>query len=113
VDKRYLVPPVNDPGYIDAINAIIKKEEIDFLHIQPDVEVEFLAKNSEKIQTKTRLPEAQTVDICQDKMLFNQLLKENNIRVPESYIINNEVDLENAIAEILKNHEKARIRAIK
>ena len=33
-DRKYLVPRVSDPGYLDAMNQIIKAESIDFVHPQ-------------------------------------------------------------------------------
>src|SRR4051812_1017854 len=59
VEKRYLVPGVNDPAYAEAINRIIEKEQIEFLHPQPDVEVAWLARNRDKLHAKTFLPDAE------------------------------------------------------
>lgn len=113
VDRRYLVPPVTDPGYIDTLNAIIKDERIDFLHCQPDVEVGFLTKNIKKIATRTLLPKASTVDLCQNKMAFNEILRQHDLPVPEAYLIQNEQDLEHGLTAILKTNEKAWLRAIR
>jgi carbamoylphosphate synthase large subunit len=89
------VPPVTAPEYIDILNDIIEKEKIDFLHSQPEQEVEFIARNKEKIHTKTMFPDINTINICQNKMLFNQLLKKKELYIPESYLINCEEDLRN------------------
>ncbi len=113
VDKRYLVPRVDDPSYLKVTNDLIRREKIDFLHCQPDIEVNFLAKNRDRIETRTMLPDPKTVEICQNKMIFNDILKKNDLPVPEAYYISNEHDLEVGLANILKTNEKAWLRAIR
>ena len=49
-DAKYLVPRAKDPAYIDKLNEIIAKEKIEFLHAQPDVEVEVVSEKREKLE---------------------------------------------------------------
>lgn len=113
VDKRYLIPPVSDPNYLPAINKLIKKESIDFLHPQPDVEVAFLSQHVSKIDAKMFLPDAATVEKCHDKMEFNKILKEHGVAVPEAYHISSQSDLKGALKELLKIQPKIWLRAIR
>lgn len=113
LQKRYVVPGVNDPNYVDVINKIIAKEKIDFLHPQPDVEVNFLSKNYDKITAKTFLPDYEVVERCHDKMLFNKLLTEKGVAVPEAYHITSPEVLKDALAELLKIQPKVWLRAIR
>jgi len=64
----YLVPRCTHADYINRINEIIEKNDIDFVHAQPTVEVKVLSENRDKIKAKTFLPKKETVEICQDKM---------------------------------------------
>jgi predicted ATP-grasp superfamily ATP-dependent carboligase len=111
VDQRYLIPRVDDPSYLDKVNQIVEKEAIDFVHAQPDVEVDFLSKNRHKVKAKTFFPDQKTVQICQNKMEFNAILKKNKIAVPEAYYLQSEPDLEKALAKLFKNHKKVWLRA--
>jgi len=113
VDKRYLVPKYTDKNYLDKINLIIKKEKIDFFHAQPDGEVNFVSKNRNEILTKTFLPDHKTIELCQNKMRFNTFLKRNKISAPEAYFIDSKDSLRNSLKALLKNNEKAWIRAIR
>jgi len=113
VDKRYLIPGVVEKNYLEKINQIIKKEKIDFLHCQPDIEVNFLSKNKNKVKTRTLLPDSKTIDICQNKMEFNRVLKESNLAVPDAFFINSKKGLENALKILLKTNEKVWLRAIR
>src|SRR3990172_3669664 len=55
-DVYYQLPHAEDADYIPAINRLIKKERIDFIHAQPDIEVLKLSQNRKKIITKLWLP---------------------------------------------------------
>ncbi|MCL4405402.1 MAG: ATP-grasp domain-containing protein [Patescibacteria group bacterium] len=113
VDKRYIIPGVDDPNYIDKLNKLIEKEKIDFVHSQPDVEVNFLSKNKSRIRARTFLPDPETVEICQNKMQFNSLLKTHDIAVPDAFYLRSEKDLEAALQNLFRTNEKVWVRAIR
>ena len=48
-DEKYLIPKAKEAGYIDKLNEIIHEEKIDFLHAQPDVEVEVVSENRDTL----------------------------------------------------------------
>ena len=58
---KILVPPAKSPSYIDVLNEIIEKYDVDFLHVQPDVEVGVLSENREKIKCSMFLPSKETI----------------------------------------------------
>ena len=97
VDKKYLVPTVSDPQYLDVINKIIEEESIEFLHAQNDAEVNFLSENREKINAKTLFPDKETVKVCQDKFLSFEKWEEAGIKVPKTYILKTKEDVEKAL----------------
>jgi carbamoyl-phosphate synthase large subunit len=96
VDKRYLVPSHKDPAYIDIINKITEKENIDLVHPQPDTEVKFISDNRDKFKAKVFLPKKHVVDVCQDKLESALVWKKHGVPVPESMLINNDEDLKEA-----------------
>ncbi len=93
VDRRYLAPLANDPKYIDFLNYIIEKEEVEFVHAQNDVEVSFLSENREKINAKTFFPAKETVKILQDKFESFKLWEKAGIKVPKTQLITQDTDL--------------------
>lgn len=111
VQKRYIVPGVADPSYVETMNRIIAKEKLEFFHPQPDVEVAFLARNREKIQAKTFLPDAAAIELCHDKMEFNKQLKDKGVAVPETVHITSQDDLKDAVATLTKIQPKIWLRA--
>jgi carbamoyl-phosphate synthase large subunit len=113
VDKKYIVPPITDPDYIDAINKIVKKEKIDFIHPQPDVEVNFISKNRDKFDAKVFLPDYDVVEACHDKMVFNELLAKKGVPVPKAVHITSPESLRRALDKLLKIYPKVWLRAIR
>ena len=112
-DKKYLVPKNSDSKYIDVINRIIEKEEIDFVHIQPDIEVAFWSKNRDKINSKLFLPSQDSIILCHDKMNFNLRMKDMGIPAPKSIHIKSEKDIFPSFNELKQISETIWIRAIR
>lgn len=94
VDARYLAPLASDPKYIDFLNYVIAKENIEFVHAQNDVEVSFLSENREKINAKTFFPAKETVRILQDKFESFKVWEKAGIKVPKTILISRDTDLQ-------------------
>ncbi len=112
-DKKYLVPGISDPAYPDVMNRIIDREKIDFVHPQPDVEVAFLSKFSEKLKATLFLPSSDAVELCHDKMRFNEVLSAKGIAVPQAIHIKDKQSLLDAIKKLSPKKEKLWLRAIR
>ncbi|MCR8463427.1 MAG: ATP-grasp domain-containing protein [Candidatus Korarchaeota archaeon] len=84
IEKIYKVPKAKSPDYIPELKRIIQQEKIDLLHPQPDVEVEVIVKNLNKLSVKTLLPKESIIDILCDKYLTYKFFKERGIPVPET-----------------------------
>lgn len=112
-DVRYLVPKVTDSDYVDTMNRIVEKENIDFIHPQPDVEVNFISKHPEKFNAKTFIPQYSVVEACHDKMEFNRLMAKSGIATPESRFIDSPESLRSALADLTKIHPRVWLRAIR
>jgi carbamoyl-phosphate synthase large subunit len=97
---KYLVPRAKDPSYIDRLNEIIRKEKIDFLHAQPDVEVEVISEKREKLEAPVFLPSKKAVRSCQDKFESARVWKQKNIPVAKTIAIKEEKDIDRAFEEL-------------
>lgn len=98
-DKKYQVPRAKDPSYIDTLNEIIAKEKIEFLHAQPDVEVEAVSEKREKINAAVFLPSKAAVKACQDKLESAKVWKKKNVPVARTIEVKKDEDIDRAIAE--------------
>jgi len=99
-DKKYRVPRAKDPNYIDKLNEIIRKERIEFLHAQPDVEVEAVSEKREKINATVFLPSKATVKACQDKLESAKIWQKKNVPVARTVELRNDADIDRAFAEL-------------
>lgn len=95
-DKVYLVPAADHPGYIDSINKVIKKEKIDFVWAQPPQEVRVISDNREKLLSTVFLPSKETIAVYESKIETAGRLKEKNIAIPQSLLVEKKKDLQNA-----------------
>ncbi|MDI6690836.1 MAG: ATP-grasp domain-containing protein [Candidatus Bathyarchaeota archaeon] len=100
VDKKYFVPKASDPTYIDALNKIIEKEKVEFVHAQPDVEVATISENREKLKAKVFLPAKETIRICQDKLKSTEKWEKNNVPVAKYLELQDEKEVDKAFKEL-------------
>ena len=96
-DAKFLVPRAKEKNYIDRLNDIIRAEKIDFLHAQPDVEVEAVSENREKIEANIFLPSKEAVRACQDKLKSTKVWIKEKVPVAKTIEIRKEEDITKAI----------------
>ncbi len=112
VDKKYILPTVDSPDYFTKLNAIIDHEKIDFVHSQPEPEVWAISHHKDEVHAKTLFPKPETLAITTDKDKLNTILKKMGLHVPKAYHLHNKKDLEMALKDLLKIHDRAWLRAI-
>lgn len=81
-DKQYLVPRIDDPGYINVVLDICRKEEINAVTTFIDPEIEILARNRSRFEAlgvEVLAPYEETAHLCFDKYLMFKYLSENGI----------------------------------
>jgi carbamoylphosphate synthase large subunit len=98
-DKRYLIPRAADPAYIDKLNEIIRKEKIEFLHAQPDVEVEVVSEKREKLEAPVFLPSKAAVKACQDKLESAKIWDKKGVAVAKTIEVRRDEDIDTAFEE--------------
>jgi carbamoyl-phosphate synthase large subunit len=98
-EKKYGVPKAVESGYIDSLNEIIKKERVEFLHAQPDVEVEVISECREKLETNVFLPSKKAVQACQDKLKAARLWASRGVPVAKFKELSKESDVDAAFEE--------------
>lgn len=112
-EKKYLVPRASEPGYLDALNKVIQAEAVDFVHPQPDPEVAFLSAHHDRLAAPTFLPSGAAVELCHDKMAFNDHLRAAGLQVPEAVHIASQDDLRAAIDKLTGIGPRVWLRAIR
>ncbi len=98
-DEKYLVPRAKDAGYIDRLNELIAREKIEFLHAQPDIEVEVVSENREKLNAPVFLPSKVAVKACQDKLESAKVWRKKDVPVARTIEIRREEDIDRAFED--------------
>jgi len=98
-DRVYSVPRATMVNYVDSLNDVIKKERIEFLHAQPDVEVEVVSENREKLDACVFLPSKEAVRACQDKLEAAKRWKKKNVPVARFIELRKDSDVDMAFEE--------------
>lgn len=88
-DKYYIVPRINDEGYLDTILDICKNNNVKAVLSLIDPELSLLAENKEIFLENGIIPiisDFQVVEMCFDKYKMYQFLVANGFNTPKSYI---------------------------
>jgi carbamoyl-phosphate synthase large subunit len=97
--EMYAVPKATESTYIDKLNEIIKLENIDFIHPQPDIEVRAISDNREKLNANTLLPTKKTIRICQDKLESARVWAKKGVLASRTIPLDDQDDIEKAFSE--------------
>lgn len=93
-DEKVITPLIYDDNYIPFLLNYCKKNSIDILISLFDIDLLILAKHKkqfEEIGTKVIVSDPQIIEICNDKWMTYQFLKNNDFNVPASFLNINEV----------------------
>lgn len=88
-DKYFIVPRMDEVGYLDEILSICKKNNIKAVLSLIDPELSLLAKHKEKfleIGTTPIVSDYEVVELCFNKYSMYEFLVENNFNTIRSYI---------------------------
>lgn len=88
-DKYYIVPPITEPGYIDIILDICKKEQIKGVLSLIDPELSLLAANEEKFKAVGTTIIGSSYNLCEmalDKMQMYEWLKNHGYNCARSWM---------------------------
>ena len=100
VDRRYLVPAATDASFLEVLNRVVEREDVDFVHAQNDAEVAFFSENRDKISARTFLPKKETVRVCHNKFVSYEKWRASGLKVPTTVSIANESDLRAAFERL-------------
>lgn len=87
-DKHYIVPRMTEPGYIEIILDICKKENIKGVLSLIDPELSLLAKNKERFAEIGTMVIGSSYDLCEmslDKIKMYNFCKENGFKTAQSW----------------------------
>ena len=87
-DRQYVVPRIDEPGYIEVIIEICKKNNVKAITTLIDPEIELLASNIDRfneIGVTVLAPGKESAKYCFDKFELFKYLREKGIRTPLTF----------------------------
>lgn len=88
-DKHFIVPRMDDEGYLDVILSLCKENNIKAVLSLIDPELSLLAEHKQdflEIGTVPIVPEVDVVELCFDKYMMYDFLVKNGFKTIKSYI---------------------------
>ena len=88
-DRHFIVPRIDDKGYLDIILKICRENEVNAVLSLIDPELTLLAEHEEdflEIGTVPIISDKKVVELCFDKYAMYEFLTENGFKTARSYI---------------------------
>jgi len=103
--KSYIVPPATHPQYWDAIEALIKENNIDIAVILPELEVMEWSrrKSNNTLPCEALIPDYSMAELLVDKSRMTEILKDLDI-VPPSVTFSRDIEKFDKVFEVLKGN---------
>lgn len=99
-NQKVLVPAANAENYIEVLNELVEMFEIEFLHAQPDKEIEVISENRDKIKANLFLPSKEAIKVCADKFKLYKIWERSNVPVAKTMQISNRDQLQIAFIDL-------------
>jgi carbamoyl-phosphate synthase large subunit len=85
-DRRALVPPIDDPTYIDALSELVTLHEIDLIVPLADLDHLLLSEARDRLGAVVLLPEPPAIRLCEDKYAAHRFFAERGIATPKTWL---------------------------
>jgi carbamoyl-phosphate synthase large subunit len=85
VNHAYMLPPANDPGYIEALIKICKDHEVSAVFHGSEPELKAMSANREQIENQgifLPINPVHVIELCMDKVQILTFLQEKGFHVP-------------------------------
>lgn len=107
VDFPYIVPPANDPDYINVILKVCKKHKVKVLFHGSEPELKVMSKHRNEIEKAgifLPINPQEVLDICMDKSRTMEFMEKNGFAFPKSVTVRtiNELDTVDFFPAVLK-----------
>ena len=85
-DRRALVPRVDDPGYIDALRALVELHDVRLIVPLADLDHLVLSESRDRLGALVLLPAPETIRLCEDKYAAHRFFAERGIATPPTWL---------------------------
>jgi carbamoyl-phosphate synthase large subunit len=85
-DRHYLVPRVRDPGYVEALQQLVREHDVRLIVPLTDLDHLVLARASERLDALVLLPGPEAIEAVADKYRAHRRFLELGIPSPQTWL---------------------------
>jgi carbamoyl-phosphate synthase large subunit len=85
-DRSAAVPPVDDPGYIAALAALVAEHGVDLVVPLADLDHRVLAAHRAELGALVLLPGPETISLCEDKYEAHVFFERRGLPTPPTWL---------------------------
>jgi carbamoyl-phosphate synthase large subunit len=85
-DRRAIVPPVGDPGYIAALAALVEEHGASLVVPLADLDHRLLAERRDELGALVLLPPPETIALCEDKYEAHRFFESRGLPSPPTWL---------------------------
>jgi carbamoyl-phosphate synthase large subunit len=85
-ERRALVPHVDDPGYLDALRALVEEHDARLIVPLADLDHLLLAEHRDELGALVLLPGPETIRLCEDKYAAHSFFAGQGIATPGTWL---------------------------
>jgi carbamoyl-phosphate synthase large subunit len=85
-DHRAVVPAVGDPGYLDALRALVAEHDVGLIVPLADLDHLLLAEHRDELDALVLLPGPDVIRLCEDKYAAHCFFAERGIATPATFL---------------------------
>jgi carbamoyl-phosphate synthase large subunit len=91
-DLRAPLPPVTDPGYIEAVAALVAEHDAALVIPLADLDHRVLAARRADVGAPVLLPGPETIELCEDKLEAHRFFEREGIASPPTWAVDERPD---------------------
>jgi carbamoyl-phosphate synthase large subunit len=85
-DRRALVPRIDDPGYLDALRALVDLHDVALIVPLADLDHRLLSRHRDSLGTLVLLPGPETIALCEDKYEAHRFFERQGVDSPPTWL---------------------------
>ncbi len=86
-ERRAFVPPVDDPGYVEALQALVEAHGVRLIVPLADLDHRLLAERRDALTALVLLPGPETLALCEDKFEAHRFFESKGIATPPTWAV--------------------------
>lgn len=84
--RRALVPPIDDPGYVAALASLVEEHGVSLVVPLADLDHRLLSARRDELGALLLLPAPETIALCEDKYEAHRFFEAKGVASPPTWL---------------------------